>query len=122
MKEYPEFEAALSFLPALPPDDVMKLLGERQLRLELELGHITSEIEIAKKQGLPRLFTVESEFRRALLEAELGYVRRLVLRIEAGTLEGLQWWRGCTLTPPTGSLPQPRTASVPLGHRGVRGK
>ncbi len=116
VKEYPEFEAALSFLPALPPDDVMKLLGERQLRLELELGHITSEIEIAKKQGLPRLFTVESEFRRALLEAELGYVRRLCCEIEAGTLEGLQWWRGLHAHPADRIAPP---ASDGLGPSGA---
>lgn len=35
-KEYPAFEAALSFLPALPPDDVVALLGERARYLEVE--------------------------------------------------------------------------------------
>src|SRR5215469_15771096 len=36
-KEYPAFQAALSFLPALPPDDVAALLSERASRLEAEL-------------------------------------------------------------------------------------
>ena len=38
VKEYPSFEAALSFLPALPPDHVVGLLRERALRLETEIA------------------------------------------------------------------------------------
>ena len=38
VKDYPGFEAALSFLPALPPEDVVELLTERAQRLELELA------------------------------------------------------------------------------------
>jgi len=33
VKEYPQFEAALSLLPALPPNDVQVLLAERLGRL-----------------------------------------------------------------------------------------
>jgi DNA-binding PadR family transcriptional regulator len=92
VKDYPSFEAALSFLPALPPADVAELLRERATRLELEVAQTQAIREIVEKQGLPRLFWVEEEFRNVLREAELGYVRGLIDDIEHGTLEGIEFW------------------------------
>jgi DNA-binding PadR family transcriptional regulator len=93
VKDYPAFEAALSFLPALPPDDVVGLLAERAQRLEFELAQSEASRELIEKQGLPRLFWVEDEFRTVLRQAELDYVRTLILAIESETLDGLDWWR-----------------------------
>ena len=93
VKEYPDFEAALSFLPALPPGDVVALLEERATRLEIELAQAHAGREVAQKLHLPRLFWVEGEFHTVLLEAELGYVRRLARDIASGALDGAGWWR-----------------------------
>jgi DNA-binding PadR family transcriptional regulator len=93
VKEYPSFEAALSFLPALPPDDVIGLLRERALRLETEIAQAQASQDVAEKMGLPRLFSVEGQFRMVLLEAELDFVRRLAADIESGTLDGIDFWR-----------------------------
>ena len=93
VKDYTNFEAALSFLPALPPDDVVDLLRERAARLEFDLAESQGSRELIEKKHFPRLFWVEEEFRMVLREAELGYVRRLVREIESGTLEGIDWWR-----------------------------
>ncbi|MGA3215870.1 MAG: PadR family transcriptional regulator [Acidimicrobiales bacterium] len=93
VNDYPGFEAALTFLPALPPDDVVELLNERAGRLEFELAQIASSRELIEKRGLPRLFWVELEFHKVLREAELGYILELVREIETGTLDGLKWWR-----------------------------
>ena len=71
VKDYPSFEAALSFLPALPPGDVVELLGERAQRLELELAQAAASRSSSRSSGLPRLFWVEGEFRTVLREAEL---------------------------------------------------
>src|SRR5579864_7867916 len=38
VKEYPQFEAALSFIVALPPDDALGLLTTRANRLELTIA------------------------------------------------------------------------------------
>src|ERR1700729_787977 len=38
VKDYPSFQAALSFLPARPPEDVVTLLTERAHPLEAELA------------------------------------------------------------------------------------
>jgi DNA-binding PadR family transcriptional regulator len=93
VKEYPAFQAALSFLPALPPDDVVTLLHERAQTLEAELAQAAATRDLADKAGLPRLFWVEGEFDTVLREAELGYVRRLAADIASGALDGLAWWR-----------------------------
>ena len=93
VRDYPAFQAALSFLPALPPDDVVTLLAERAQHLESELAQAGATRELAQKQGIPRLFWVESEFGAVLREAELGYVRTLMRDIESGALDGAQWWR-----------------------------
>ncbi len=93
VKEYPAFQAALSFLPALPPGDVAALLAERAQHLEAQLAQAAATRELAHKAGLPRLFWVEGEFETVLREAELGYVRRLIEDIESGALDGQQWWQ-----------------------------
>jgi len=92
VKEYPAFQAALSFLPALPPEDVAALLAERAQHLEAGLAQATATRELVQKAGVPRLFWVEAEFDIVLREAELGYVRQLVADIESGALDGTAWW------------------------------
>ena len=93
VKEYPSFQAALSFLPALPPEDVATLLAERAQYLETGLAQAAATRELAQKAGIPRLFWVEHEFDMVLREAELGYVRQLIGDIESGALDGTAWWR-----------------------------
>ena len=115
VKDYPSFEAALSFLPALPPDDVVGLLHERAQRLELELAQASASRELVEKHGLPRLFWVEAEFRDVLLEAELGYVRRLAREIANRTLEGIDWW---TAIHTPGVEAEPAWSPPPIGGGG----
>jgi DNA-binding PadR family transcriptional regulator len=93
VNDYPAFEAALSFLPALPPADVVALLRERAEQLGVELAHLGASRELNEKTSVPRLFWLEDEFRSALREAELTYVRRLASNIETGALDGLEWWK-----------------------------
>jgi DNA-binding PadR family transcriptional regulator len=93
VKEYPAFQAALSFLPALPPGDVVGLLTERVSRLETELAATAGARERVQKMGLPRLLWLEGQFAVALREAELDFVRQLIRDIQTGALDGAQWWR-----------------------------
>ncbi|MGZ4620209.1 MAG: PadR family transcriptional regulator [Frankiaceae bacterium] len=93
-KEYPGFEAGLSLMPVLPPDDVVSLLDNRTMRLRLELEAMRATHELAAHEGLPRLFAIEGEYRRAMLEAELAFVMTLRDDIDKGTFEGIEQWRG----------------------------
>jgi DNA-binding PadR family transcriptional regulator len=93
VKDYPAFQAALSFLPALPPEHVVNLLAERTAHLEWGLARAAAAREMAQKTGLPRLVWVEAEYEQALRETELEYVRSLIADIKSGALEGIDWWR-----------------------------
>jgi DNA-binding PadR family transcriptional regulator len=93
-KEYLQFEAALSLLLGLPPDDAVALLGERCLALEHRIAALRAQLAGAEQTGVERLFRIEHEYELALLEAELEWVRRLIKDIESGALEGLDRWRG----------------------------
>jgi DNA-binding PadR family transcriptional regulator len=91
-RDYTSFEAALSFLPGLPPEQVLELLHARASQLQRESTDRQGSRGLLGSQDVPRLFWVEEEYRHALREAELTYVRQLIEDIENGTLEGLDWW------------------------------
>lgn len=93
VKEFTRFEAALSLLAGLAPQDAARLLQQRVQRLDHELRAISAGLQAAGEQGLPRLFTVEVEYRQALREAELQFVRGLLGQLTEGTLDGLADWQ-----------------------------
>jgi DNA-binding PadR family transcriptional regulator len=111
VKEYPQFEAGLCLLPVLPPDEAVTLLRDRALRLagtaaqiETQLAEILAQ-DVAAVAGatelpadlagqkFPPLFVVESEFRLALVKAELAFVNGLVRRIVEDGWGPVELWR-----------------------------
>ena len=93
VKEYLQFEAALSLLPALPPDEALTALQQRCQTLEIEIATLDGAVSAAQSHGMPRLFALESEYVQALRRAELDYVQRLAKDIESGELSGIDQWR-----------------------------
>jgi DNA-binding PadR family transcriptional regulator len=93
VKEYLQYEAALSFLPGLPPDEALPLLQQRCLAIEVQVDQLEAVRDGAEKRGLPRLFELEIEYKIALARAELDFTRLLVADIESETLSGLDLWR-----------------------------
>jgi DNA-binding PadR family transcriptional regulator len=93
VKEYPQFEAALSLMPVLHPDHVLALLRERVRTLEKQIAAERLILGAAGKAGLPRLLMIEGEYHLAMQDAELSWVRGLAGELEAGTLEGQDGWR-----------------------------
>jgi DNA-binding PadR family transcriptional regulator len=93
VKEYPQFEAALSLMPVLHPGHVLALLRERVRTLEKQITAERLILGAAGKGGLPRLLMIESEYHLAMQDAELAWVRGLADELEAGTLEGQDGWR-----------------------------
>lgn len=120
VKEYPSFQAALSFLPALPPEDVATLLAERAQYLEAGLAQDAATRELAQKAGIPRLFWVEHEFDMVLREAELGYVRQLIADISSGALDGTAWWREIHARADDGPVPPPPFGGTETDDEGTR--
>src|SRR5262249_62420036 len=66
VKEYPQFEAALSLLPVLHPDKVRTLLRTRIRTLEKEIAEVRVLLDAASKAGLPRLLLIQGEYHLAL--------------------------------------------------------
>jgi len=108
-KEFTQFEAGLSLLPVLPPDEAVALLRDRALHLsgtvwkmegqlgelaQQELGAMAAEAPAALKgQKFPPLFTIESEYRLAMVRAELAFVNELVRRITEEGFGPVEMWR-----------------------------
>ncbi|SHM29878.1 PadR family transcriptional regulator [Cryptosporangium aurantiacum] len=103
VKEYTQFEAALSLLGALPPEDAVRLL---RLRLDSLVLAARSSAAVQQSVGnLPRIFMLENEYESAVRDAEIRFVRDLLHDIEHGSLSGLDFWhrihelRGAGLPP-----------------------
>jgi len=92
VKEYLSFEAALSLLPGLPPEDAGRLLSDRCAALEVRLAQSRATRASAEAMQLPRLFVLEDEYRERLMEAELGFCQELLKEITDRSLEGIEDW------------------------------
>jgi DNA-binding PadR family transcriptional regulator len=88
--EFPEFIAAVSMLFGLPPDDARQQLELRAERLAAELAE--TQAELGRYPDLPRLFLLEEEYRRAMLEAELSWVGGVVEELREGRLTWSEQW------------------------------
>lgn len=83
-KEYLQFEAALCLLPVLPPDQALALLRRRLELIEDNADVLARQIEQVGIANFPPIFLIESEYRLAMIRAELQFVAELVRRIEGG--------------------------------------
>ena len=92
-KEYTSLEAALSLAAALAPDEVAQLLHARAARLRMELGSVDAGLAYTEQLGLPELFVIEEQYRKAMMQAELAFVTSLAERIGNDELGGTRWWR-----------------------------
>ncbi len=99
VKEYPQFEAGLSLLPGLPPDEAVEMLDVRAEYLDAQIEHLDARQEKAGEMGIHPLFMIESEYRRQVLAAERDWVRSLIDRMldddwaNAELLEDLPTWK-----------------------------
>jgi len=89
--EYPEFIAALSIVFGLPPEDARAELELRMEKLEAALD-ATEQGLAAAATGLPRLFLLEEEYRKAMLEAELSWLRGVIEDLRKGRLTWSEEW------------------------------
>ena len=85
--EFPEFPAALSFLPLMTPDVTLDLLSQRRELLVATLSErdemIATEVEA---HDLPRVTLLETEYLRAMTEAELRWIDAVVVGLRGGSI------------------------------------
>ncbi len=80
--EYPHFVAALSLIAALPPAEVVELMGARLRRLAEQREEIRALIDKTVAAGVHPLFLVEEEYRLDVVDAEASFIRRFIGRID----------------------------------------
>jgi DNA-binding PadR family transcriptional regulator len=85
--EFPELPAALSFLPMLTPDTTMELLGKRRELLVQRIAErdaaIATELEGFQ---IPRVTMLETEYLRAVTNAELHWVDAVLAGLRDGSI------------------------------------
>jgi DNA-binding PadR family transcriptional regulator len=90
--QFTDFEAALSLMGAIPPDEALALL-----RLRLKALRIASNqydgVRAHLPEGFPSLFMVEGDYSEAVRLAEIAFVEKLVDDVEHDRLGGMQVWR-----------------------------
>ena len=89
--EYPEFIAAVSLLFGLAPAEARAELELRAERLARELADTERALAQAPP-GLPRLFMLEEEYRKAVLDAQLSWVRGLIEDLRTRRLDWSEEW------------------------------
>jgi DNA-binding PadR family transcriptional regulator len=90
-QEFPEFPAAVSLLPLLTPEDALNQMELREARLADQIAIIEKEIQ-TYGASLARLFLLEAEYMRIMLEAELKWVRSVIADLRGGQLTWNQEW------------------------------
>lgn len=90
-KEFPEFPAAIAYLPLLDPGDALDQLEARRARLRDELAGSDAELASAS-ETVPRLFLLEGEYLRVVATAELEWVCALIDDMRADRITWTPEW------------------------------
>jgi DNA-binding PadR family transcriptional regulator len=83
--EFPEFPAALSFLPLLTPESVRELLKTRREHLKQRLAERDALIASAGFR-LPRATMLETEYLHAVTEAEIRWLDNVLAGLDDGSI------------------------------------
>ena len=97
-QEYPDFPAAISLLPRLTPEDAIQQMEIGEAKLTDQLTAIDKDMHAV---DLPRLFLLELEYMRIVLEAELKWVQALIADIRSGQITWNQDWMRPSVPPET---------------------
>lgn len=82
--EFPQFPAALSFIMLLTPARAAAMLEQRAVTLRGQLEAADASLRSAR--DLPRAVTMDDEYQRAMLAAELGWLDKVVADLRSGAL------------------------------------
>src|SRR6266496_4207613 len=91
-REFPAFPAVLAYLSLLTPEDARVQLGQRAQVLAAEIERIDAELRKGIDLVVPRLFLIELEYLRAVVNTELTWVQSLVEELSSGQLTWNEEW------------------------------
>jgi DNA-binding PadR family transcriptional regulator len=109
--DFPDFPAAVSVLTMLAPGEAADLLAQRADAVAAELADIATQLKAVG--DLPEVFVLEETHRRALLRAELTWLRGTTTGLRDGKLAWTGWSQDAAdrrPAPPTATT-TPKTTS-----------
>ncbi|WBB60348.1 PadR family transcriptional regulator [Streptomyces sp. WMMC500] len=119
-REYAHFEAALSLISVLPPDEAVEALQTRLARQEVAAAGLRGAL--AKLyETLPRVFVIETEYQAHMLEAEAAWLRGVLPELTDGSLGGVEDWRAWHRTGEVPAEWQNLEEELPGGEGGTPG-
>ena len=99
VNEFPEFPAALSFMPLLTPEEALSLLTQRADALAAEMADIEQKLS-AVGPWLPRLFILEVDYQRTVMRAEHQWLQTVIADLQSGELHWNDAWLEQQKEPP----------------------
>ena len=91
-REYPRFEAGISMVGLLPPDDALTVVGQRCAAVDEQLTALAVLLERLAGMGLPQLAWIELDYRMAMLRAERAWLTWFATATREGTVGGYDNW------------------------------
>jgi len=83
--EYPVFPVALSFAMGLDPEELKDVLSQRLAAVHARLAELDAELR-DYRETVPRIALVETEYQRAVIDAEARWLSSVIDDLESGTL------------------------------------
>jgi DNA-binding PadR family transcriptional regulator len=93
VKEYLQFEAALSLMPTLAPAEVVRLLETRLVRLDTEIAATDGVLAKLTDEGMSSLWLVEVDYMQVMRRAERDFVSGLIEKIKKEDVPDILVWR-----------------------------
>ena len=90
--EFPSMPVAISLMMLLSPDEVQGALAARLALLEKARDALVVSLATASGMGLPRLFVLDEDYRRAVLDAQIVWLTALLADLASGEITWSAKW------------------------------
>jgi DNA-binding PadR family transcriptional regulator len=93
VKEFPQFQAALSFLPVLSPEEVVSLLETRLILLQKNIDAIKNNLQTGEMLKMSRVFTIALEYEEKFIKTECELIRSFIDDIKKNKKGLTTFWK-----------------------------
>jgi DNA-binding PadR family transcriptional regulator len=90
--EFPSMPVAISLMMLLSPDEVQDALTTRLAQLESTRDALVASLAAAAGMQLPRLFVLDEDYRRAVLDAQIEWLSSLLADLTSGEITWSAEW------------------------------
>lgn len=90
--EFPSLPVAISLMMLLSPGEVADALTTRIASLVTARNALTESLSAASSMDLPRLFVLDEDYRRAVLDAQVAWLTALLNDVKSGEITWSAEW------------------------------